>query len=108
VKVEFLLARYGLAVAFGWVECPLLNCCNDGLVDAMAQPASDLQIRDLSGGIDDDIYDDIAFRAAGKRGQIRFRCGEEARESYVDVAGTEGVGTDGGVRLRGDGRVSVG
>ena len=108
MKVELLLAGYRLTVACGWVEGPLLDRCNDGFVDAVAKAAGYLEIGDFSGSIDDDIDDNVAFRAAGKRGKIGLRRGKEAGQSYIDVAGAERVGVDGGVGLCGDGRVCVG
>ena len=44
MEVEFLLASYGLAVACGRVEGPLLDGCNDGFVDAVAKAAGYLQV----------------------------------------------------------------
>lgn len=79
MKVELLLAGYGLAVACGWVKGPLLDGRNYGFVDAMAQAAGYFQIRDFSCRIDDDIDDDIAFCAAGKNGEIGLWRGEETR-----------------------------
>ena len=97
-----MLASYGLAVACGRVEGPLLDGCNDDFVDAVAQAAGYLQVRDFSGGIDDDIDDYIAFCAVGKRGEIGLWRGEEAGQSYVDIAGAECVGADSRVGLCGD------
>ena len=68
MEVELLLAGYGFAVACGRMEGPLLDGRNDGLVDAVAQAAGYLQVGDLSGGVDDDVDDDVAFCAAGQCG----------------------------------------
>ena len=97
-----MLARYGLAVACGWVKGPLLDSRDDGFVDAVAQTAGYLQVRDLPGGVDDDVEDHVALCAVGEGGEIGLWRGEEACQSYVNVAGAEGVCTCGGVRLRGD------
>ena len=66
MEVEFLLAGYGLAIAGGWVEGPLLDCRDYGLVDAVSEAAGDLEVGDLSCGVDDDVEDHVSFRAAGK------------------------------------------
>ena len=68
MEMELLLACYGLAVTCGRVEGPLLDGCNDDFVDAVAQAAGYLQVGDLSGGVDDDVDDDVAFCAAGQCG----------------------------------------
>ena len=99
MEVEFLFAGYGLAVSSGGVKGPLLDSCNDGFVDAMAQAAGHLDVGDLACGVDDDVEDDVAFGAAGKGGEVRLWCGKVAGEGDVDVAGTEGVRAGGGVRV---------
>ena len=91
VKVELLFAGYRLAVFGGRVEGPLLDGCNDVFVDAVAETAGHLDVGDLSGGVDDDVEDDIAFSAAWKGGEVRFGRGEITNESDVDVAGAERV-----------------
>ncbi len=68
MEVEFLLARYRLAVACGWVKGPLLNRRDDGFVDAVAQAAGYLQVRYLAVGVDDYVDDDVAFCTVGKCG----------------------------------------
>ena len=68
MEVKFLFAGYGLTVSGRWVEGPLLDRCDDGFVDAIAQAAGHLYVGDLAGGIDDDVEDDIAFGAVGQGG----------------------------------------
>ena len=101
MEVKLLLAGYGLAVFGGGMEGPLLNGCDDGFVDAMAEAAGHLDIGDLAGGVDDDIEDDIALCAAWEGGEVRFGRREVADESDVDVAGAEGICSCGRVGLRG-------
>jgi len=91
VEVKLLLAGYGLAVFGGGMEGPLLNGCNYVFVNAVAEAAGHLDVSDLSGGVDDDVEDDIAFSAAWKGGEVRFGRGEITNESDVDVAGAERV-----------------
>ena len=74
MEVKLLLAGYGLAVFGGGMEGPLLNGCNYVFVNAVAEAAGHLDVSDLSGGVDNDIEDDIAFGAAGERGEVRLRC----------------------------------
>ena len=95
MEVEFLLAGYGLAVAGGRVEGPLLDSGDDGFVDAVAEAAGHFDVGDFAGGVDDDVEDDIAFGAAREDGEIWFWCGKVAGERDVDVAFTEGVCTCG-------------
>jgi hypothetical protein len=90
------------------VEGPLLNGDDDGLVDAVAETAGHLDVGDLAGGVDDDVEDDVAFRAVREGGEVGFWRGEVAGEGDVDVAGAEGVGASGGVGVGGGGRVGVG
>ena len=101
VEVKLLLAGYRLAVFRCGMEGPLLNRCDDVFVDAVAEAAGHLDVSDLTGGVDDDVEDDIALCAAWERGEVRFGCGEVTDESDVDVAGAEGVCTCGGVGLGG-------
>ena len=91
MEVKLLLAGYGLAVFGGGMEGPLLNGCNYVFVNAVAEAAGHLDVSDLSGGVDDDVEDDIAFSAAWKGGEVRFGRGEITNESDVDVAGAERV-----------------
>ena len=70
MEAEFLFAGYGLAVAGGGFERPLLDCSDDGFVDAVAEAAGHFDVCDFSRGVDDDVEDDIAFGAAGKDGQV--------------------------------------
>ena len=93
MEVKFLFAGYGLAVSGRRMKGPLLDCCDDGFVDAVAEAAGHFDICDLAGGVDDDVEDDIAFGAAREDGEIWFWCGEVAGERDVDVAFTEGVCT---------------
>ena len=74
MEVQLLLAGYGLAVFGGRMEGPLLDRCYYVLVDAVAQAACHLDVCNLAGGVDNDIEDDIAFGAAGERGEVRLRC----------------------------------
>ena len=97
MEVEFLLAGYGLAVAGGRVEGPLLDSGDDGFVDAVAEAAGHFDVGDFAGSVDDDIEDDVALCAVGERREIRLGPGEITDESDVDVAGAEGVGACGGV-----------
>jgi hypothetical protein len=107
VEMKFLFARYGLAVPGGWVEGPLLDCCDDGFVDAVTQAAGHLDVGDFAGGIDDDIEDDVALGAAGEHGQVRLGGGKVAGESNVDVARAQRVRACGGVRVGRGGGVGV-
>ena len=97
MKVKFLLAGYGLAVASGRMEGPLLDGGDDCFVDAVAEAAGHLDVGYFSCCIDDDVEDDVAFGAAWKRGEIRLWNGKVADEGDVNVAFAEGVGTNGGV-----------
>ena len=99
MEVEFLFAGYGLAVPGGGVKGPLLDCGNDGFVDAVPQAAGHLDVGDLAGCVDDDVEDHVPFGAAGKGGEVGLRRWKVAGESDVDVAGTEGVRAGGGVRV---------
>jgi hypothetical protein len=99
VEVKFLLAGYRLPVSGRRMEGPLLDCCDDGFVDAVAETAGHFDICDSACCVDDDVEDDIAFGAAREDGEIWLWCGEVAGERDVDVALTEGVCTCGGVRV---------
>ena len=99
MEVQFLLARYGLAVSGGGVKDPLLDCRDDGLVDAVAEPAGHFDVGDFAGGVDNDVEDDVALGAVRQHGEIRFWCGKVAGERDVDVAGAEGVRACGGVGI---------
>jgi len=87
VEVKLLLAGYGLAVFGGGMEGPLLDGSDYVFVDAVAEAAGHLDVSDLSGGVDDNVEDDIALGAAWEGGEVRFGCGEVADQSNVDVAG---------------------
>lgn len=67
MEVELLLAGYGLAVFGGGMKCPLLDSGDDGFVDAVTETAGHLYVCDLSGGVDDDVEDDVACCAIGQR-----------------------------------------
>ena len=99
MEVEFLLAGYGLAVSGGGAEGPLLDGCDDGFIDAVAEAAGHFDVGDLAGGVDDDVEDYVAFSAAREVGEVGLGCGEVAGECDVDVAGAEGVCAGGGVRV---------
>ena len=86
-----MFAGYGLTVFGGGMEGPLLNGCDDGFVDAMAEAAGHLDVGDLTSGVDDDIEDDISLSASGKSGEVRLWRWKVAGECDVDVALTEGV-----------------
>lgn len=95
MEVELLLAGYGLAVFGGGVEDPLLDGCDDGLVDAVAEASGHFDVGDFACGVDDDIEDDVAPGAVRKHGEVRFGRGEIIGPCDVDVAGAEGVRTYG-------------
>jgi len=78
VEVKLLLAGYGLAVFGCGMEGPLLDGCDDVLVDSVAQAAGDLDVGDLAGRVDNDVEDDIAFCAAGEGREVRLRWREVA------------------------------
>ena len=99
MEVEFLFAGYRLAVSGGGVEGPLLDRCDDGFIDAVAQAAGHLDVGDLARRVDDDVEDDIAFGAAREGGEVRLWSGKVAGECDVDVAGTQGVRAGCGVRV---------
>ena len=99
MEVEFLFAGYGLAVTSGGVEGPLLDGCDDGFVDAVAQAAGHLDVGDLACRVDDYVEDDVALGAVRKNGEVRLRGGKVSGERDVDVAFAEGVCTGGGVRV---------
>ena len=86
MEVELLLTGYGLAVFGGGAEDPLLDGCDDVFVDAVAETAGHLDVGDLSGGVDDDVEDDIAFGAARECREVGFGRGKVTDESDVDVA----------------------
>ena len=66
VEVELLLAGYRLAVFGCGMEGPLLDSCDDVLVDAVAQAAGHFYVGDLAGRVDNDVQDDIALCASGE------------------------------------------
>ena len=99
MEVEFLFAGYGLAVSGGGVKGPLLDRCDDGFIDAVAQAAGHLDVGDLARRIDDDVEDDVALGAAGEGGEVRLGSGKVAGERDVDVAGAERVRAGRGVRV---------
>ena len=99
MEVEFLLAGDGLAVFRSWVKGPLLDGCNDAFVDSMAKAAGHFDVGNLALGIDDDVEDDVAFGAMREGRQVRLWRGKVADQSDVDVAGAQGVGARGRVRL---------
>jgi hypothetical protein len=68
MEAEFLLAGDGLSVAGGGFERPLLDCSDDGFVDAVAEAASHFDVGDFSCGVDDDVEDDVAFGAMREGG----------------------------------------
>ena len=72
MEAEFLFAGYGLAVACGGVEGPLLDGGDDGFVDAVTQAAGHFDVGDFSCGVDDDVEDDVAFGAAWESGEVRL------------------------------------
>jgi hypothetical protein len=72
VEAEFLFAGYGLAVAGGRVEGPLLDGGDDCFVDAVAEAAGHFDVGNLACGVDDDVEDDVAFGAMGEGGEVRF------------------------------------
>ena len=108
MKVKFLFAGYGLAVSGSGVEGPLLDCCDDGFVDAVTQAAGHLDVGDFASGVDDNVEDDVAFGAAGQDGEVWLGTGKVAGESNVDVARAQRVRACGGVRVGRGGGVSVG
>jgi hypothetical protein len=61
VKVEFLLAGYGLPIFRGWVKGPLLDGCNDAFVDSVAEAAGHFDVGDPARGVDNDVEDDVAL-----------------------------------------------
>jgi hypothetical protein len=79
VEVKLLFAGYRLTVFGCGMEGPLLDGCDDVLVDAVAQAAGHLDVGDLAGRVDHDVEDDIAFCAAGE--------GREVRLGWWEVAG---------------------
>jgi hypothetical protein len=107
VKVKFLFAGYGLAVSGSGVEGPLLDCCDDGFVDAVTQAAGHLDVGDFASGVDDNVEDDVAFGAAGQDGEIRLGSRKVTGESDVDVARAQGIRASGGVGVRRGGGVGV-
>ncbi len=72
MEAEFLFAGYGLTVAGGGVEGPLLDGGDDGFVDAVTQAARHFDVGDFSCGVDDDVEDDVAFGAAREGGEVRL------------------------------------
>jgi len=86
VEVKLLFAGYGLAVSGGWVEGPLLDGCDDGLVDAVAEATGHFDVGDFACRVDDDVEDNVAFSAAREDGEIRLWRGKVAGPRDVDVA----------------------
>jgi len=107
VEVELLFAGYGMAVSGGGVEGPLLNDCNNSLVDAVTEAAGHLDIGDLTGGVNNDIEDDVSFCATGKSREVGLWRWKVAGECDVDVAFTERVCSGCGVGVGGSWRVGV-
>jgi hypothetical protein len=66
VEVKLLLAGYRLAIFGCGMESPLLDGCDDVLVDSVTQAAGHLNVRNPSGRVDHDVEDDIAFGAPGE------------------------------------------
>jgi len=108
MEVKFLFAGYGLAVACGRVEGPLLDSGDDGFVDAVTEAAGHLDVGDFAGCVDDDVEDDVTSSAVGKDGEVGLGAGKVAGSRDIDVTGAEGVCASGGVRIRGGGGVRVG
>ncbi len=104
VKEEFLFAGDGLAVFCRGVEGPLLDGGDDGLVDAVAQAAGDLDVGDLAGGVDDYVEDDVAVGAVGERGEVGLRRGKKETVAMLTLpspsasapAAESGLGGGGG------------
>ena len=107
MEVKLLFAGYGLAISGGGMEDPLLNGCDDGFVDAVAEAAGHFDVGDFACRVDDDVEDDVAFGAARKNGEVRLGSGEEAGAGDVDVAFAERVCTGCGVWIWGGGGVGV-
>ena len=99
VEVKLLFAGYGLAVAGGGVEGPLLNGGDDGFVDAVAETAGHFDVGDFAGCVDDDVENDITLRAVRKSGQIGLGRGEVTGKGDVDISFAERVGAGGGVGI---------
>ena len=78
MEVKLLLAGYRLAVFGCGMEGPLVDGCDDVLVDAVTQAAGHLDVGDLACGVDDDVEDDVAFCAAGEGREVRLGWGEVA------------------------------
>ena len=76
MEVKLLLAGYGLAIFCCGMEGPLLDCCDDVLVDAVAQAAGHLDIGNLARRVDNDVENDIAFCACREGREVRLRWGE--------------------------------
>jgi hypothetical protein len=72
METEFLFAGYGLTVAGGRVEGPLLDGGDDGFIDAVPEAAGHFDVGNFSCGVDDDVEDDVAFCAMGEGGEVRF------------------------------------
>ena len=72
MEAEFLLAGYGLSVAGGGFEGPLLDDGDDGFVDAVSETAGHFDVGNFACGVDDDVEDDVAFGAAREGGEVRL------------------------------------
>jgi hypothetical protein len=66
VEVKLLLAGYRLAVFGCGMEGPLLDGCDDVLVDAVAEAAGHLDVGNLASRVDNNVEDDVAFCASGE------------------------------------------
>ncbi len=86
VEVELLFAGYGLAVAGGGVEGPLLDGGDYGFVDSVAEAVGHFYVGDLAGSVDDYVEDDVAAGAAGQGGEVGLGRGEVGGQGDVDVA----------------------
>lgn len=89
MEVKLLFAGHGLAVPGGGMEGPLLDGCDDGFVDAVAEAAGHFDVGDFSCRVDDDVEDDVAFGAAREHGEVRLWRGKVACPRDVDVAFAE-------------------
>jgi hypothetical protein len=66
MEVKLLLAGYRLAVFGCGMEGPLLDGCDDVLVDAVAEAAGHLDVSNLAGRVDNNVENDVAFCASGE------------------------------------------
>ena len=77
MEEQFLQACDGRSIALGGNELPLLDRCNDRVVDLGRNAADQLRLANVACLVNYDVDDDIAFKAMWQSVQIRSRAREK-------------------------------